>query len=77
MRLSPAPVVVGLDAGVCVAVGLQKAVLVAVCPGEGDVRQRQAYGGGGLAGGQEQQPAGFDGGYGVMLAAEAAEQVYV
>jgi len=70
-------VVVSLYAGVGIAVGLQKAVLVAVRPGEGDVRQGQAAGGSGLAGGQEQQPAGLDGCDGVTLTAKAAEQVGV
>ncbi|MDT4840366.1 hypothetical protein FQZ97_741860 [compost metagenome] len=52
-------------------------MLVAVGPGEGDVGQGQAAGGGAFAGGHEQQVPGLDGGNGVVLLAEAGEQVGV
>ncbi|MNO78911.1 hypothetical protein D3C76_700650 [compost metagenome] len=70
-------VVVGLNARVGVPVGLEESMLVAVGTGEGDVGQLQAARGDCLAGGHEQQPTGLDGCNGVMVPAEASEQVGV
>lgn len=83
LRLSPPPAiascflaqVVGADAVIGLAVGLQVAVLVAVGAGEGDVGKRLAAGGLTAACRHAEQAPGLGGGHGVESLAQAGEQV--